>query len=161
MGGVATRPGRGRKPKPTKQKQLAGNPGKRKLNAAEPDFGSIEGADAPEWLPELARQMWETVVPLLCAQHVLAPTDLHNVEAFCLAYNRWRLAEDDVAENGITALSPMGGRVKNPAVTVANEALRQLTSFGALLGLDPSSRSRLMGKKPAGAANPFGELVGA
>lgn len=159
MGGVATRPGRGRKPKPTKQKALAGNPGKRKLNSAEPDFGLMAGADAPEWMPDLARSMWETVVPLLCGQNVLAPTDLHNVEAFCLAYSRWRIAETDIAENGITGVSPMGARVKNPAVTVANEALRQMTSFGALLGLDPSSRSRLMGKKPSGGANPFGDLV--
>jgi len=90
MGGVATRPGRGRKPKPTKQKALAGNPGKRKLNEAEPDFGTMTGADAPEWMPDLAGSMWETVVPLLCGQHVSArePHAMHQSWRSVLA--TWR-----------------------------------------------------------------------
>ena len=71
---------------------------------------------------------------------VLEPTDLHNVEAFCAAYGRWRIAEREVAQNGITVPSPMGGLVKNPAVTVINEALRQMAMFGALLGLDQAGR---------------------
>lgn len=159
MGGIATRPGRGRKAKPTKQKRLAGNPGKRRLNDSEPSFGVLTGVDAPDWMPELAQQMWATLVPPLCREQVLEVTDLHNVEAFCLAYSRWRTAEQDVADNGITAMSAMGSPIKNPAVTVANESMRQLVTFGALLGLDPSSRSRLMSKKPKGDANPFGDLV--
>ena len=71
MGGVAMVPGRGRKPKPTKQKQLAGNPGKRALNNNEPEFTKLTKVDAPTWMPELAIGMWETIVPDLLANDVL------------------------------------------------------------------------------------------
>ena len=158
MGGVATLPGRGRKPKPTKQKQLAGNPGKRALNNNEPEFTKLTKVDAPAWMPELAIGMWETIVPDLLANDVLTVPDLHNVESFCMAYCRWREAEQDITDNGIT-IHTEKTVIKNPAVTVVNEAKRQMVQFGSLLGLDPSSRQRLMGPKPKeGQRNPFEDL---
>lgn len=160
MKGAKRAPGGGRKRKPTERKIAAGNPGKRALNKAAPEFGKLAMVDRPVWLSEDAGAMWDTVVPLLCSQRVLEPTDLHNVEAFCSAYGRWREGERHVVEHGITVESPMGGLVKNPAVTVINEALRQLAMFGSLLGLDPSSRSRLMGGNRSQTDNPFAQLLG-
>ena len=158
MGGVATVPGRGRKPKPTKQKQLAGNPGKRALNNNEPEFTKLTKVDAPAWMPDIAIGMWETIMPDLLANEVLTVPDLHNVESFCMAYCRWREAEEDINENGIT-IHTEKTVIKNPAVTVVNEAKRQMVQFGSLLGLDPSSRQRLMGPKPnENQGNPFAEL---
>jgi P27 family predicted phage terminase small subunit len=157
MPGVAGRSGR--KPKPTQRKIAAGNPGKRALNKAEPDFGGVTNIAPPEWIIGHARDMWERVVPLLCKQKVLQMTDLHNVEVFCNAYANFRAASEDVARNGLVVAGAQGGPVKNPAATVFNEASRQMATFGALLGLDPSSRSRLMGgggKKPD---NPFAGLL--
>ncbi|SAL65530.1 hypothetical protein AWB68_03630 [Caballeronia choica] len=58
MSGVATVPGRGRKPKPTARKIAAGNPGKRMLNKDEPDFGSVTNLDPPEWIKGYAAEMW-------------------------------------------------------------------------------------------------------
>ena len=159
MGGTRRAPGGGRKPKPVERKKAAGNPGKRALNKAEPSYGKLVDADAPTWLSDEAQLMWVSIVPLLCSQRVLEPTDLHNVEAFCSASGRWRDAEREVAKNGITVTGPMGGLVKNPAVTVINEALRQMATFGSLLGLDPSSRSRVMGGRPTRDANPFSDLL--
>lgn len=159
MSGIAKVPGRGRKPKPTARKIAAGNPGKRALNKDEPDFGVVTGIDAPEWIIGHAKDMWDRVVPLLCKQKVLQMTDLHNVEIFCNAYGNWRAAQEDVARNGIVVAGAQGGPTKNPALTAVNEAARQMATFGAMLGLDPSSRARLAGggnKKPD---NPFGDLV--
>ena len=157
MPGIAGRSGR--KPKPTQRKIAAGNPGKRALNKEEPDFGGVTNVDPPEWIIGHARDMWERVVPLLCTQKVLQMTDLHNVEIFCNAYGNWRSAQEDVARNGIVVAGSQGGPVKNPALTAINEAARQMATFGAMLGLDPSSRVRLTGggnKKPE---NPFGALL--
>lgn len=158
MTGKSVVPGRGRKPKPTARKVAAGNPGKRKLNDREPSFTEIKSVDAPEWLSQDAKTMWQLVTGELLREGVLAVTDLHNVEAFCTSYSNWRLAQQEIDKFGITVEGAMGGMQKNPAVTVANESLRQIVTFGALLGLDPSSRSRLMGaaKKPAG--NQFSEF---
>lgn len=159
MTGIAKVPGRGRKPKSTSRKEAAGNPGKRPLNKEEPDFGAVTGVDAPEWIIGHARAMWERVVPLLCGQKVLQMTDLHNVEIFCNAYGNWRKAQKEVAARGILVPGAQGGWIKNPALTAINETARQMATFGGILGLDPASRTRLIGggnKKPD---NPFGALL--
>ncbi|WP_330114084.1 phage terminase small subunit P27 family [Pseudomonas sp. JS3066] len=149
----------GRRPKPTAVKELAGNPGKRALNKAEPDFTQVTNVEAPEWLAEEAAGMWAMVVPELLAQKLLCITDLHNVEAFCTAYGNWRAAQRLVIEHGPLMTSAMGSPMKNPALTAAKEAMAQMVTFGALLGLDPSSRSRLTGGKKSSSGNAFLDLL--
>lgn len=148
---------RGRPPKPTSQKKLAGNPGKRALNENEPEYQALQNVDPPEWIKEYehAVQYWEWYCPLLCAEQILTAVDLHNLECFCMAYQRMREAEREVSALGIVVEGSQGGYVKNPALTAVNEAKRQITSFGALLGLDPSSRSRLIGKQKTNKGNSF------
>ncbi len=159
MGGTATVAGRGRKPKPTAKKQLAGNPGKRGLNTAEPQFSRITNVDPPEWLSERAAVVWRMLVPELLRENVLALTDLHNVEAFCTAYSNWRLAQDSVEEFGIVVQSSQGSPIKNPALTAANESMRQMVTFGSMLGLDPASRTRIIGGNKQKTTNPFAGLL--
>jgi P27 family predicted phage terminase small subunit len=147
---------RGRKPKPTAQKELAGNPGKRVLNKREPKYDELESADAPDWLDQMAKDAWSWYAPRLIAQKILTQADLHNLEAFCSSYSRWRQGEDHIAKNGVI-LETEQGLKKNPASTIITEALRQMATFGALLGLDPSSRQRLTAPKGPGG-NPFANL---
>lgn len=160
MAGTASAPGRGRKPKPTAKKELAGNPGKRALNKAEPEFSSVTNIEPPEWLSDRAATMWKMLVPELLREKVLCITDVHNVEAFCSAYDKWRMAEEAVQQFGIVVQSAQGSPMKNPALTAANEAMRQIVTFGSLLGLDPSSRARIIGgNKGPGTDNPFASLL--
>lgn len=154
-------PGRGRKPKPVARKAAAGNPGKRALNKAEPNFGELRNIDAPVWMDGPARDLWELLAPQLCEQRILQMTDVQNLEVYCSAYGRFRLAENEVAMRGLLITDDNGNLKKNPAATIINEAARQMATFGALLGLDPSSRQRLVGAKPAGDGNPFAALLGA
>jgi P27 family predicted phage terminase small subunit len=142
MAGQSAMPGRGRKPKPNNKKLLSGSRNA-KENAVE--FDLITNIDAPDWLDELGKGIWKTIVPHLCKEKVLAVTDLHNVEAFCSAYSTFRAAEIHISENGLVVEGATGGPMKNPACTVKNESLRQMTMYGAALGLDPASRGRLMG----------------
>ena len=142
MAGQSVVPGRGRKPKPNAKKLLSGSRNA-KDNAVE--FDLITNIDPPEWLDELGQGIWKTIVPHLCKEKVLAVTDLHNVEAFCSAYSTFRAAEIHISENGLVVEGATGGPMKNPACTVKNESLRQMTMYGAALGLDPASRGRLMG----------------
>jgi P27 family predicted phage terminase small subunit len=139
----------GRRPKPNKQKLLSGSK-HAKSDALE--FETINNVDAPGWLDELATIMWQTVCPPLCKEKVLAITDLHNLEVFCSAYSTFRLSEQDVVKNGIVMEGATGGPIKNPALTAKNEAIRQMNIAGGALGLDPASRSRLIGasKEPKG-----------
>ena len=161
MGGIATISGRGRKPKPTKLRELNGNAGKRPLNKNEPQFDQITNIEPPTWLEPLAVEMWQRVVPQLCANDLLTVGDLHNVEGFCMAYARWRQAQESITLYGVVTTNPeTGALLKNPAVTVVNEASRQMIQFGSLLGLDPSSRARLTGAtKQETVGNPFAQFL--
>ncbi len=159
MGGIATVSGRGRKPKPTALRRLNGNAGKRPLNKNEPQFNQVVNILPPDWLPDLARMMWQMVVPELLNQKVLTAVDLHNVEAFCVSYARWRQAEAEVETHGMLMMDGNGKYFKNPAFTIINETKKQMIQFGSLLGLDPSSRTRLTGSVQKEATNnPFADL---
>lgn len=158
MAGVAGRSGR--KPKPAEKKLAAGNPGKRAINKDTPSYGEITNIFAPEWLQGHGRDLWEHLAPLLCREKILQATDIQNLEAYCAAYGRFRKAEEDIQANGIVVTGSQGGPLKNPAATVANEALKQMATYGSFLGLDPSSRQRMQGPKKPGAGNPFAKLLG-
>lgn len=156
MPGVSGRSGR--RPKPTELKKLGGNAGKRALNKNEPAFTPITGVDPPEWLDEIASTMWQLAAKELCAQRVLCATDLHNLELFCIAYSNFRAAQKVVTTGGIVVTGATGGPIKNPALTVVNEAGRQMATFGGMLGLDPGSRQRLAGPQKNNSDNPFKNL---
>ena len=150
----------GRHAKPTALKVIQGNPGKRKINKNAPSPDALTKVpEPPEWFGEIAANIWRQVVPWLIEAKILTGTDLHNLEAFCMAYQRWREAQDDITKNGIIV---MGAKqeIKNPACTVSNETLRQMAAYGGALGLDPAARARL---KPGGNQkpdNPFAALRG-
>ena len=110
--------GKGQKTKPTARKIATGNPGKRTLNKDEPDFGLVENIDPPEWIQDEARDMWERVVPPLCAQKILQITDLHIVEKFCASYQNWRIAQANLDPNGPVVMSAQGSPIKNAAAIV-------------------------------------------
>lgn len=157
MAGAAGRSGR--RPKPVAKKILANNPGKRALNKNEPDFGLVTNVICPGWMGDYGRQLWETLAPMLCKEQIISATDIQNLEMYCSAYQQFRDAEDHIKKYTLVVEGAMGGFIKNPAVTAKNEAIKQMSSIGGMLGLDPSSRQRLTGaaKKPVG--NKFTDLL--
>lgn len=164
MAGAAGRSGR--RPKPTAKKMLAGNPGKRALNKEEPTFSALKGVDVPDWFIEnsldMAAVMWEMTTKELVGQGLLCVTDLAVLERWCVAYEFWRRAVIKIAAQGNTIEGATGGRVKNPELTAKKEQESEMSSTGGMLGLDPSSRQRLIGlagaKKPT---NPFLKIINA
>ena len=161
MGGIASVPGRGRKAKPTEIKRVNGNPGKRALNNNAPDFSAVVDIAPPIYFDGLehATMIWQSIVPELLKNEVLKITDMHNVEAFCMAYDNYRQCQKHIAENGVVIMGSNGGDIKNPALTGLNEALRQMATFGAMLGLDPSSRQRLTGVGGKEKINSFASVL--
>lgn len=162
MAGAAGRSGR--RAKPTARKELAGNPGKRALNKEEPVFTPIKGASPPDWFEEedlpLATIMWEMTIKELCGQGLLCVTDLAVLERWCVAYEFWRRAVRNIARQGNAITGAMGGMIKNPELTAKKEQESEMSSTGSMLGLDPSSRQRLIGlagqKK---GTNPFLKMI--
>ncbi|MFC4162014.1 phage terminase small subunit P27 family [Chitinimonas lacunae] len=144
-------PGQGRKPKPKPNLKIVGGRG----NNAPLTNAPLSEYPPPDWLTAVAREKWEELAPQLAGTRVLTDVDLHNLEVFCVAYANWRAAEAEIAQYGIVISTDFGPK-KNPACTVSNECARRLAAFGAMLGLDPSSRSRLgTGSNTPQQANPF------
>lgn len=133
----------GRRPKPTALKQLAGNPGRRPLNKLEPKY-ALGMPDPPESIQNdpVALKEWNRVVPLLIEQNVLTHADYGCMACYCGEYSLYMRAVEYIQEEGITIETPKGIR-KNPAVSIASDAARQLRAFCAELGLTPSSRSKV------------------
>lgn len=148
MGGIAAVAGRGRKPKPSKKSNT-------------PNFGKVIDIAPPDYFCDLefASMMWRSIVPELLKNEVIRITDMHNVEAFCIAYDNYRQCQAEVATNGVVVKSSAGGSIKNPALTGINEAMRQMAMFGAMLGLDPSSRQRLTGGGKKEKTNSFASVL--
>lgn len=147
MGGIKAVAGVGRKPK-VKPSPSA-------------DFENVFDIEVPGYMQGMvhAETMWRSVVPELLERKVLKITDMHNVEMFCIAYNNLRQAQQEVAMRGITLTTDQGSIVKNPALTALNEASKQMAQFGAMLGLDPASRTRLMGTGEQKKGNAFAEVL--
>lgn len=79
---------RGPQPKPTILKLIAGNPGKRELNADEPI--PPEGSPVPpEWLNEDAVAIWNALVPPLTATKLFSAIDWPLVGRYCVKLARW------------------------------------------------------------------------
>lgn len=150
----------GRKPKPTLLKVVQGNAGKRKINKDEPEGEALQEVPTPPaWMHKYGKEIWIARAPWLVSSRILTSSDVHNLEAFCSAYARWRLAEEDISKNGVV-VPGVNSDIKNPACTAANEALKQMSTYGAALGLDPSSRATLAIPGARDAGNPFKDFLG-
>ncbi len=153
---------RGRKPKPTKLKLLAGNPGKRPLNEDEPQFAPSL-PEPPAFLSEEAKAEWDRLASELYAKGVLTEMDRGALAVCCQAWGRAAQAEAALA--ALAAMDPSThglliktgrGAVENPLVGTARRAMDLYMRSCAEFGLTPSSRSRIKAfPTDADLQNPF------
>lgn len=151
---------RGRKPKPTVLKALAGNPGKRAVNRSEPSVP--EGVpDCPSFLDDEAKAEWFRVASILNQMGLLTRADRSALAAYCTCYSRWVAAEKEVRKYGPIVLSPKQKiPQKSPYLCVADQAMESMRKFMVEFGLTPSSRSRIK-VMDSQAADEFDEFLGA
>ena len=149
IAGARRRPGAGRKPKPTATKIAEGNPGGRALNLNEPKYEALDYMDAPQVIQfsRYAVEKWNYLIKQLILNEVLTKADLHNLEQMCYWLGIWHKAAKDIKEQGITIPGQRGGWVQNPSVGAAAKASSLVNQYSSVLGLDPTSRQRVMGPK--------------
>jgi len=132
----------GRKPKPTALKLLAGNPGKRAINHAEPK-PRVVMPKPPEHLSDAEKEKWKSVVRELHPLGLVTTIDKDALAMYCTIYVRWVKAERMVRDKGEIIKTAAGNIIQNPYLSIANRALDQLNKLGAEFGMTPSSRSRV------------------
>jgi P27 family predicted phage terminase small subunit len=140
---------------------VAGRSGRKpKIQPAQRPADALEAAPCPDWLTGAGRELWQLLAPQLCAARILTGTDVQNLEAYCTAYGWFRQAEAEIEERGLLVPGANSSKVKNPACSVLNQAVGLLSTYGAMLGLDPAARRRLVGPDRAGGAgNPFAAIL--
>ncbi len=149
---------RGRKPKPTALKKLAGNPGKRPLNAAEPK-PPPEAPDPPRHLNDEARAEWQWLCATLHQLKLLAKSDKAIMTLYCETWAEYVRVRKDVEEYGFVMISPKtGSPFVNPLANVEASLKKQLLQYLSELGLSPTSRTRLH-VAPDDPADPLSQLI--
>lgn len=133
---------RGRKPRPTDLKRLAGNPGKRALNNAEPR-PRVVLPRPPAHLSDEEKTKWKSLVRELHPLGLVTVLDLDQLSTYCVIWCRWMKAEKLVREKGEIIKTAAGNIIQNPYLSIANRALDQLNKLGAEFGMTPSARSRV------------------
>lgn len=132
----------GRKPKPTALKLLAGNPGKRAVNHAEPK-PRVVMPKPPDHLSDDEKEKWKSTVRELHPLGLITTIDKDALAMYCTIYVRWIKAERMVRDKGEIIKTAAGNIIQNPYLSIANRALDQLNKLGTEFGMTPSSRSRV------------------
>jgi P27 family predicted phage terminase small subunit len=138
---------RGRKPKPTAIKIAEGNPGKKALNREEPR-PEIGAPPCPDYLAGHARDKWDELVPSLVSTGVLAFIDGTALARYCVAYQVWRDAVEEIKRDGTTYVTEKGNTVARPTVGIVNTQAAILAKLEAEFGLTPSARARIKATPP-------------
>ena len=146
---------RGRKPRPTKLKILAGEPNKDRINDNEPD--APEGRPVqPDGLDDIGKTAWAALCESLDALGILSTVDHHALEIYAHSYSGYRaaLAYLDATNGQQIRVWEENGKLqmrRNPIMTEIHTHRAELMKMQAEFGLTPSSRSRLTvpGAKPS------------
>lgn len=136
---------RGRKPKPTRLKELEGNPGKRRLNTSElrPPVPAAMPY-APKFVNAEAKREWNRMVSILLGMGLYTEVDHAALAMYCQAWGRWVDAEQKLKQTGMVLTSKETGVVyQNPYLSIANKAWAQMRQMLSEFGLSPAERSRL------------------
>ena len=140
----------GRRPKPTALHVLKGNPSRKHLNAAEP-LPAPTAPDAPGDLTGREREIWDYLTSELRAMGTLAHSDADVIYALVDARARLERARARLVERGeyYDQVFVDGAGVEHikpaadPAVKTAKDCWAAIRALAGILGLEPSSRSRL------------------
>ena len=125
-------PKRGGKPKPTRLKVIAGNPGGRPL----PEEPNIPPGVPimPDWLDEIGREEWQRVVDSLGPVGVLRNVDATVLSGYCDAVSRARKAS-------------LRARTDISSEARAEKAWMEVRHYAAIFGIGPAEASRVVGRE--------------
>tara|TARA_R110001583_G_scaffold21308_3_gene80864 strand:+ start:17762 stop:18199 length:438 start_codon:yes stop_codon:yes gene_type:complete len=109
---------------------------------------------------EHAKNIWKAQSKLMIERGTLSREDLPILVAYCNAWSLMIQSQDDMAKTLYSSTAD-GGEKVHPSVNINKIAVGQLKMLGSLLGLDPLSRSRVVGGSASPdpeSDNPFDEF---
>jgi len=140
---------KGRKRKPTAIKQLAGNPGRHKLNDAEPT-PEVVLPFAPADLSEVGQAKWDEVALKLYNQSILTELDTDLLYLFCINWQDYLEARANIkAFGGAVVKTDKGNPIQNPYLSIANQCMERMLKILTSFGMTPVDRSKVTTVKKA------------
>jgi P27 family predicted phage terminase small subunit len=137
---------RGRKPKATHIKLLAGNPGRRPLNNREPKPARVIPAP-PEHLPPECLLHWRRFAAYFAGMGVLTEVDGPGLEQLCSLYQEIIELREVIATEGrsYATINRSGARMirPHPAVAQLADADRRFRGWWSDFGGTPTARVRV------------------
>lgn len=130
----------GRPAKPTRIKELEGNPGKRRLNKREPKSDG-RASPAPE-MSARALMVWKRLTGAMVAG-VYTTLDEALMVVYCEAVAEHHLATEMLKTEPRLVPGSTGQMVPTPWLKIRTEQARLIAQIGPRLGLDPVSRQAL------------------
>jgi P27 family predicted phage terminase small subunit len=88
----------------------------------------------PEWLPPIAKRLWQELVPELVALGVVCELDMAILACYCWSYSEMIESGKILRREGMTVKAGRGEKA-HPAFKVGMRAMANLLSLGAELGL--------------------------
>lgn len=158
---------RGPKPEPATVKEAKGKPGRRPVGSDPVDVVAADATlariDAPDWLSEAGREVWNRLAPRLVSLKLLSPTDTETFGRYCKNFARWLKMQKRLDELGeIYEIETASGVVRraDPAFLIGDRLERQLVSAEAMFGLNPAERQRIFAARAAGTGKGDPDLFG-
>lgn len=149
----------GPKPQPTKLRLVRGNPGRRPIDANEPQPDAFSDAPpCPDWLGEVGRGVWADVCPKLMGSGLLTAVDVGVLAMYCEAWDEFFEAREHIAKHGLIAVGEKGAEYQHPAVGIKNKAIQRIKQIGAEFGMTPSSRTGIS-LTPQKAVDPLDQYL--
>jgi P27 family predicted phage terminase small subunit len=142
----------GRPPKPTALKIAEGNPGKRKLNPAEPKPAPAINAKPPVNSLADVRKFWRKYSPILEGLGLLTEADIAALDLMSIHYA--------IAKAALAAMTASDGKLeltredeegverKHPMLQVLRDNSASFRLYSILFGLNPAARARLAVSEP-------------
>jgi len=137
------------KMKPIRMRILEGN--RSRTPIPEEIVVRSEMPSPPPHLNAYAIEEWERLGPGLHQLGLFYEPDRVTFAAYCMAYSRWRTAEEGLAElaknsgliGSLLETTPNGILVQNALVGISRRAAQDMVKYAAEFGLSPSARARI------------------
>lgn len=133
---------RGPKPKPTAVRIFEGDPGKLlRLRGSEvlPPPPPVV-PDAPEWLGEIGKSIWQQVAATMHRIGCLTESDQKLLSIYCEAWDDFFAARRVIEEEGMICTTDKGTCYQHPAVGIKNKAIQRIRQIGGDFGMSPAAR---------------------
>ena len=157
----------GPKNKPIKLRILEGHRSRTKIHENVPE-PPMDLPLPPSHLDAYALEEWRRIAEGLNVMGILSGIDQAALAAYCMAYGRWRKAEEELKKledkggviAGLVQKTISGNWIQQPLIGISNKAAGDMVRYACEFGMTPSARARLAMDPNRGRKSKFDGLVG-